>query len=61
MNTILLRNKTIWGSMVLWEINFWRVVDPYAHYNDLEDIFSIPTDVAFSLQHLLLGPFNDDA
>jgi hypothetical protein len=28
---------------------FWRVADPYAHYNDLEDIFSIPTDVAIPL------------
>jgi hypothetical protein len=52
--------------MVLWEINFWRVAGPYAHYNDSEDIFSIPTVVAFSLQHMLLVPlnvvsfFNDD-
>jgi hypothetical protein len=28
---------------------FWRGAGPYAHYNDLEDIFSIPTDVTFSL------------
>jgi hypothetical protein len=47
--------------MVLWEINFWRVASMYAHYNDLEDIFSIPMDVAFSLQHILLVTFNDDA
>jgi hypothetical protein len=26
----------------------------YAHYDDLGGIFSIPTDVAFPLQHLLL-------
>jgi hypothetical protein len=42
--------------MVLWEINFWRVAGSYAHYNDLEDVLSIPTDVAFLLQHLLLVP-----
>jgi hypothetical protein len=35
---------------------FWRVVGPYVHYDDLEDIFSIPTDVAFSLQYMLLVP-----
>jgi hypothetical protein len=28
---------------------FLRVAGPYAHYNDLEDIFSILTDVAFLL------------
>jgi hypothetical protein len=33
---------------------FWRVAGSYAHYNDSEDIFLIPTDVAFPLQHLLL-------
>jgi hypothetical protein len=33
---------------------FWIVVDPYAHYDNSEDIFSIPMDVAFPLQHLLL-------
>jgi hypothetical protein len=43
-------------NMVLWEINFWRVVSPYAHYNDSEDIFLIPTYVAFLLQYLLLVP-----
>jgi hypothetical protein len=33
---------------------FLRVTGSYTHYNDSEDIFSIPTDVAFSFQHLLL-------
>jgi hypothetical protein len=42
--------------MVLWEINFWSVAGSYAHYNDSEDIFLILTNVAFSLQHLLLVP-----
>jgi hypothetical protein len=42
--------------MILWEIKFWRVADPYAHYNNSEDIFSIPTVVAFPLQHMLLVP-----
>jgi hypothetical protein len=28
----------------------------YVHYDDSGDIFSTPTDVAFSLQHLLLVP-----
>jgi hypothetical protein len=40
--------------MVLWEINFGRVADLYAHYDNSEDIFS--TDVTFLLQHLLLVP-----
>jgi hypothetical protein len=31
----------------------------YAHY-DPGDIFSVPTDVAFPLQHLLLFSFNGD-
>jgi hypothetical protein len=35
---------------------FLRVADPYAHYDDSEDIFSIPTDVAFPLQRMLLVP-----
>jgi hypothetical protein len=35
---------------------FWTVAGSYTHYDDLENIFSIPTDVAFSLQHLLLVP-----
>jgi hypothetical protein len=26
----------------------------YAHYDESGDIFSIPTDVAFPLQHMLL-------
>jgi hypothetical protein len=42
--------------MVLWEIKVWRVAGLHAHYNDSEDIFSIPTDVAFPLQHMLLVP-----
>jgi hypothetical protein len=33
-----------------------RVAGPYAHYDDSGDIFSIPTDVAFPLQHMLLVP-----
>jgi hypothetical protein len=54
ISIVLLRNKIIWRSMVLGEINFERVADPYAHYDDSEDIFSIPTDVVFPLQHMLL-------
>jgi hypothetical protein len=40
---------------------YWRVAGPYAHYDDSKEIFSIPTDVAFLLQHLLLVSFNGDA
>jgi hypothetical protein len=32
----------------------------YAHYDNSEDIFSIPTDVEFPMQHLLLVSFNGD-
>jgi hypothetical protein len=35
--------------MVLWGINFWRVADLYAHYDDSEDIFSILTDGCISI------------
>jgi hypothetical protein len=42
--------------MVLWRNKFWRVAGSYAHYDDSKDILSIPTDVAFLLQHLLLVP-----
>jgi hypothetical protein len=28
---------------------FWRVSGMYVHYDDSEDIFSIPTDVVFPL------------
>jgi hypothetical protein len=34
----------------------WRVAGLYAHHDDSEDIFSTPTDIAFSLQHMLLIP-----
>jgi hypothetical protein len=34
----------------------WRVEGPYAHYDDSQDIFSIPMDIAFPLQHTLLVP-----
>jgi hypothetical protein len=33
-----------------------RVAGPHAHYDDSRDILSIPTDVAFPLQHMLLVP-----
>jgi hypothetical protein len=32
----------------------------YAHYNDVIDLFSIPMNVAFPMQHMLLVFFNGD-
>jgi hypothetical protein len=36
-----------------------KVAGLYVHYDDSGDIFSVPTDIAFSLQHLLIS-FNGD-